>query len=137
MNLTKTQKILIGILHFFPIIGIISYFIFFFSFFLGNIENFESGVQQGKPPVAFFQGFIGVFVILIVTVFISLGIKIFDIIHLTKSNKNDTSNKILMWVLLFVFTGTISEIVYYFIEILPEKKKEKEFDESSVKFINE
>ncbi len=31
-----------------------------------------------------------------------------------------------MWVLLFVFTGIISEIVYYFLEILPEKKEEIE-----------
>lgn len=121
MNLTKTQKIVIGILHFLPIIGMIAYFVFFFSFFLGNLEHFENEVHTGKPPVTFFSGFIGAFVILILTVLISLGIKIFDIIHLTKSNKNDSSNKILMWVLLFVFTGTISEIVYYFIEILPEK----------------
>lgn len=129
MNLTKTQKTLIGILHFLPIIGVVAYFIFFFSFFLGNLEHFENEIQPGKPPVAFFRGFIGAFVILILTVIISLGIKIFDIIHLTKSNKNDSSNKILMWVLLFVFTGTISEIVYFFLEILPEKKTELESDQ--------
>jgi len=126
MNLTKTQKTLVGILHFLPIIGMIAYFVFFFSFFIGNIENLERDSLDGKPPIALFRGFIGAFVILILTVLISLGIKIFDIIHLTKSNKNDTNNKILMWVLLFVFTGIISEIVYYFLEILPEKKEEIE-----------
>ncbi|WP_445456357.1 hypothetical protein [Flavobacterium sp. HNIBRBA15423] len=126
MNLTKTQKTLIGILHFLPIIGMIGYFVFFFSFFIGNIESLEKDSLEGNPPMAFFRGFIGAFVILILTVLISLGIKIFDIIHLTKSNKNDTNNKILMWVLLFVFTGIISEIVYYFLEILPEKKEEIE-----------
>ena len=126
MNLTKTQKTLIGILHFLPIIGMIAYFVFFFSFFIGNIESLEKDSLEGNPPIAFFRGFIGAFVILILTVLISLGIKIFDIIHLTKSNKNDTNNKILMWVLLFVFTGTIAEIVYYFLEILPEKKEEIE-----------
>ncbi|HJS00112.1 MAG TPA: hypothetical protein VJ780_04175 [Flavobacterium sp.] len=124
MNLTKTQKTLIGILHFLPIIGMIAYFVFFFSFFIGNIESLEKDSLEGNPPIAFFRGFIGAFVILILTVLISLGIKIFDIIHLTKSNKNDTNNKILMWVLLFVFTGIISEIVYYFLEILPDKKEE-------------
>ncbi|NHN25510.1 hypothetical protein FIA58_007455 [Flavobacterium jejuense] len=130
MNLTKTQKTLIGILHFLPIIGMIFYFIFFFSFFLGSLEHFENDVQTGRPPLAFFRGFVGAFVILILTILISLGIKIFDIIHLTRSNKNDSSNKVLMWILLFVFTGTISEIVYYFIEILPEEKAEIEFDKT-------
>ena len=124
MNLTKTQKILIGILHFLPIIGVIAYLFFFFSFFIGNIENFENENLNGAPPIEFFKGFIGAFIVLMITILLSLGIKIFDIIHLTRSNKNDTKNKILMWVLLFVFAGTIAEIVYYFIEILPDRKEE-------------
>jgi uncharacterized protein YacL len=123
MNLTKTQKTLLGIVHFLPVIGLLAYLVYFFSFFLANIEKLES--QAGKPPsMEFFSGFIGVFVVLIVTMLISIGVKIFDIIHLTKSNKNDKSNKVLIWVLLFIFVGMIPEIVYYFLEILPEKKQE-------------
>lgn len=122
MNLTKNQKVLVGILHFLPVIGFLTYFIFLFSFIFGNIQNFEHQSNQ-EIPVEFFKGFFAAFAIIILTVLISIGIKIFDIIHLTKSNKNDTKNKILMWVLLFIFTGVISEIVYYFLEILPEKKE--------------
>jgi nitrogen fixation/metabolism regulation signal transduction histidine kinase len=123
MNLTKTQKILLGIVHFLPIIGLIAYLVYFFTFFLENIEKLES--HTGKPPsMEFFSGFIGVFLVLIITILISIGVKIFDIIHLTKSNKNDKSNKVLIWVLLFIFVGMIPEIVYYFLEILPEKKQE-------------
>jgi uncharacterized membrane protein len=123
MNLTKTQKTLLGIVHFLPIIGLVAYLVYFFSFFLANIENLQS--NTGKPPsMEFFSGFIGVFVVLIVTMLISIGVKIFDIIHPTKSNKNDKSNKVLIWVLLFIFVGMIPEIVYYFLEILPEKKQE-------------
>ena len=72
----------------------------------------------------FFKSIIGAFVILIVTLLISIGIKIFDIIHLIKSNKNDKSNKILIWVLLFIFVGVIAEIIYFFLEIIPNKKQE-------------
>jgi len=126
MHLSKTQKIIIGILHFLPIIGIIYYFYFFFSFFFVNLEGLETDSLDGKPPIALFQGFIGAFIILILTGLVSLGIKIFDIIHLTKSNKNDRGNKVLIWVLLFIFTGNISEIVYYFLEILPEKNHDRE-----------
>jgi uncharacterized membrane protein len=123
MNLTKTQKILLGIVHFLPIIGLIAYLVYFFTFFLGNIENLESHTGK-QPSMEFFSGFIGVFLVLIITILISIGVKIFDIIHLTKSNKNDKSNKVLIWVLLFIFVGMIPEIVYYFLEILPEKKQE-------------
>lgn len=123
MNLTKSQKVLLGILHFVPLIGFIAYFIFIFSFIFGNIQKFD-GHNNQPPPPEFFQGFIGAFVIIIFSVLVALGVKIFDIIHLTRSNKGDKSNKILMWVLLFVFVGVISEIVYYFLEILPEKNKD-------------
>ncbi|WP_300569319.1 hypothetical protein [Flavobacterium sp.] len=122
MNLTKNQKVLVGILHFLPVIGLITYFVFLFSFIFGNIQNLEH--HSGKElPIEFFKDFLGAFIVIMLTVLISIGVKVFDIIHLTKSNKNDTKNKILMWILLFVFAGTIAEIVYYFLEILPEKKE--------------
>ncbi|MCO6174706.1 hypothetical protein NHF50_06575 [Flavobacterium sp. NRK F10] len=123
MNLSKNQKILIGILHFLPVIGMIAYFIFFFSFFISTIPSFENQDQE-NPPADVLSGFLSAFVIIIITMFVSIGVKVFDIIHLTKSNKRETGNKVLVWVLLFVFTGIIGEIVYYFLEILPEKKPE-------------
>jgi uncharacterized protein YacL len=126
MTLSKNQKFWIGVLHFLPLIGIIFYFIFFFTFFINNIENLENQ-QPNTAPTEFIKGFLGAVIILIISVLISIGVKIFDIIHLTKNNKNDTNNKILMWVLLFVFVGTIAEIIYYFIEILP-KKENKELE---------
>ncbi|WP_130734887.1 hypothetical protein [Flavobacterium sp. J27] len=123
MNLTKNQKILIGIWHFLPIVGFIFYIIYFFSFMIGNIGEFHKSALEGHPPTAFFQGFASIFLILIITGIASIGIKVFDIIHLTRNNKNDTNNKVLIWVLLFIFTGTISEIIYFFLEILPDKKE--------------
>ena len=125
MTLTKNQKILLGIAHFLPIIGLISYIVFLFSFVFGTIANIEHHGNAAPPPTEFFSGFVWVFVILILTIFLSIGLKIFDIIHLVKNNKGDTGNKILLWVLLFVFAGMIAEIVYYFMEILPEKKKQE------------
>ena len=122
MNLSKNQKILLGILHFLPLIGIITYFYFIFSFVFNNIENLGTHPDE-QPQLEFFKGFFAAFIVIILTLLVSIGIKIFDIIHLTRSNKDDKGNKILIWVLLFVFTGIISEIVYYFLEILPEKKE--------------
>ena len=92
MKLTNNQKVLLGIIHFLPIIGFAAYFIFFFSFFFSNIENLENNTGESSQ-IMFFKNIIGAFVILIVTLLIYIGIKIFDIIHLIKSNKNDKSNK--------------------------------------------
>ncbi len=120
MQLSKSQKIIIGILHFLPIVGFILYIIFFFFFFLGTIENIgKNGTEPN--PAEFFSGFIGAFLIIMISVIIAIGIKVFDIIHVVKTNKNDTGNKVLLWVLLFIFTGSVGEIIYYFMEILPEK----------------
>lgn len=121
MELSKNKKILIGILHFLPIIGVICYLVYFFTFFINTIGTIENQ-PQNEFPMEFFKGFFMAFVIIIITVMISIGIKIFDIIHLVKNNKNDKGNKVLIWVLLFVFTGSIGEIIYFFLEILPEKK---------------
>jgi membrane protease YdiL (CAAX protease family) len=123
MNLTKNQKLLIGILHFVPLFGIIAYMFYIFTFFIGNIESLQNQ-PSNQAPVEFFRGFFVAFIIIIITVIFSIALKVFDIIHLTKSNKNDKNNKVLIWVLLFVFAGTIAEIIYFFLEILPEKKLE-------------
>jgi hypothetical protein len=123
MDLSKNQKILVGILHFLPIAGIICYFIFFFSFFLDMVVTAAHHQPQANPS-SFFRGFISIFVILMITILVALAVKIFDIIHLVKSNRNDTGNKVIMWVLLIIFTGSIGELIYYFLEILPGKNQE-------------
>ena len=123
MELTKNQKVLVGIIHFLPIAGIILYFIFFFSFFLDAMAVAQHHPDDSNPSV-FFRGFIGMFVILIITILVSIGIKVFDIIHLVKSNRNDTGNKVIMWVLLIIFTGSIGELIYFFLEIAPNKNRE-------------
>ena len=123
MNLTKNQKILIGVFHFLPVLGMICYFIAFFSMFT-NISNGVNNGEGGPFPAEFMQSFFMAFAIIAATTIIGLGILIFDIIHLAKSNKGDTNNKILIWVLILLFSQGIGCIVYYFIEILPNKKKE-------------
>lgn len=125
MNLTKSQKILIGILHFAPIIGFVLYFISFFSIFF-NISEISNNSNGQEPSAEFLQNFATIFVILGITILMYLVILIFDIIHLVKSNKNDTNNKIVMWILILLFTQGIGGIIYFFLEILPEKKNNTE-----------
>lgn len=122
MNLTKTQKTLLGVLHFAPIIGFVLYFVAFFGFFISSLPDLEKQHGNGEPPYEFFAGFVSIFMILGITILAGLATLIFDIIHLVKSNKNDTNNKILMWVLILLFAQGIGGIIYFFLEILPDKK---------------
>lgn len=121
MNLTKTQKTIVGILHFAPFIGIILYIIAIVGFVILNVPEMEQQ-NHGEPSPGFFAGFASIFIILAITIFTGIATLIFDIVHLVKSNKTDTNNKILMWVLILLFAQGIGGIIYFFLEILPEKK---------------
>ncbi len=89
-----------------------------------NISNGVNNGEGGPFPAEFMKNFFIAFAIIAITSLIGIGILIFDIIHLTRSNKGDTTNKVLIWILILIFSQGIGSIVYYFVEILPNKKKE-------------
>lgn len=120
MNLTKTQKTIVGILHFAPVIGIFLYIFAIVGLFLTNIPEMEKH-HNGEPSPEFFAGFASIFIILGLTILTGFATLIFDIVHLIKSNKNDTNNKILLWILVLLFAQGIGGIIYFFLEILPNK----------------
>lgn len=69
-------------------------------------------------PFEFFQS-ISVFIIFIIlTALMSLGVKIYYIVHTNNNPENDTAKKVL-WTILLILGGTIASIVYFFIEITP------------------
>jgi len=123
MNLSKNQKIGIGILTFMPILGFIGYIVSFFVIFIGGI-GFESSFNDNNaPPTAFFAGFAMAFVFLIIALISGLAAMILHIVHITKNEKLKAQNNgQLLWILVIVFANGIGGIIYYFIEILPEPK---------------
>jgi heme/copper-type cytochrome/quinol oxidase subunit 4 len=62
-------------------------------------------------------------ILIIVMALVSLGIKIYYIVHANQNTESDTNKKV-MWTLLLIFVGTVGSIVYYFVEIIPTKPKE-------------
>lgn len=118
--MSKTRKIWLGILTFLPLVFFVAYFILFFFLFINTFQNIEQH-NQNEFPVEFFTTFIGLFICIGFAALSSLGIMIYYIIHANNNTAND-SNKKLMWTLILVFTSTIGSIVYYFIEIIPNKK---------------
>jgi hypothetical protein len=120
MNLTKTQKTIVGILHFAPFIGIFLYIFAILGLVFANLPEMEKQ-HNGELSPSFFAGFASIFIILGLTILTGFATLIFDIVHLVKSNKNDTNNKILLWILVLLFAQGIGGIIYFFLEILPNK----------------
>ena len=117
----KSTKIWLGVLTFLPFLLTLVYMIYFFSFFFKNIIELEHN-QEGFP-IEFFQSFSVMFLIIMLAIIIKLIVMIYYIIHVSNNPKNENNTKI-MWIVLLTLVGTITSIIYYFVEILPIKETE-------------
>tara|TARA_R110002072_G_scaffold125944_2_gene262328 strand:+ start:3883 stop:4275 length:393 start_codon:yes stop_codon:yes gene_type:complete len=123
--MTRSKKIWLGVLTFLPIVCAIIYIICFALYFItfaSIIEHEASDTSINNP--GFLVGSFGLmFLMILIAVISSIGLMIYYIIH-ANSNPNFDSNQKLIWILVLVLAGGIGTIVYYFIEILPEKKND-------------
>jgi ABC-type bacteriocin/lantibiotic exporter with double-glycine peptidase domain len=117
----SSTKFWLGFFTFLPLLFLIVFFGLFFVFFLENIVELDN--SHGEFPVEFLYTFFWFFALIIVMAIVSLGIKIYYIVHTNNNAANDTNKKI-MWTLLLIFAGLVASIVYYFIEIIPLKSTE-------------
>lgn len=118
----SSTKFWLAILTFLPLVLFIIFFGLFFTVFFENIV--ELNQNHGEFPLKFMHSLFWFILLIIVIAVISLGIKIYYIVHTNNKLENDTTKKI-MWTLLLIFTGSIGAIVYYFVEIVPLKEIEQ------------
>ncbi len=123
MNLTKNQKIGIGILTFMPIVFFIGYLLSFFLIFFGAFSDISQNTFDGDsgPTASFFTGFALAFIFIILAIISGLAAMVLHILHVSKNEKLKTqTNGQLLWILVIILANGIGGIIYYFIEILPE-----------------
>ena len=120
--MSTSKKIGLGILTFLPFLLTIIYIIYFFSFSLEHIIRAEQGQQEF--PVEFFQSLSTMIVVIVIAVLLKLGIMVYYIVHVSGNSAKENNTKI-MWIVLLVLMSSIASIVYFFVEILPEKPSEK------------
>lgn len=120
--MNSIQKFWLGFFTFLPILFIVLFFGFFFTVFLGNIEALDNS-HHNEFPMEFMQSMMWFVILIIIMAMVSLGIKIYYIVHANNNKESDTNKKV-MWTLLLIFVGTVGSIVYYFVEILPINPKE-------------
>ena len=116
----SSTKFWLAIFTFLPLVLFVLIFVFFFTVFLENIIELEN--NQGEIPIAFFQSLTWFILLIVFMVLVSLGTKIYYIVHTNNNSENETNKKI-MWTLILIFTGIIGSIIYYFVEIIPLKRK--------------
>lgn len=124
--MSKSQKILLGVLTSLPLVFIGLYIFTFFSFFVHMAELDRGNIVDSTD---FFPGnFFNLFIFLGLFFLTSVGLLIYYLIHISKNEKfkkAEESNSKLIWILIVIFTGFIGKLVYFFMEIWPEKREEK------------
>ena len=114
----KSTKIWLGILTFLPMFLIFAYIFYIFTAFIPTAMRLEDSHQE--VPIELFQSISVMILFIVLAIIIKMGIMIYYIVHASNNPKNENNTKI-MWIVLLVLVGTISSIVYYFLEILPSK----------------
>jgi hypothetical protein len=113
--MSKSGKIITGILSFSPLFFLTGYFILFFSFFLQMFMNMDDPAKMAKPEL-FVTQFIGMFALLFLMGIVTLGLLIYFIIHINNNKKLDSNEK-LIWILIIIFVGMIGKPVYWYMKI--------------------
>lgn len=115
----NSTKIILGILTFLPFVFLVIYIGFIFTSFIPTAIKADQ--THDDIPVELFQSISVMLILIILMVIIKLGVIIYYIVHANNNPENDSGKKI-MWTILLILVGTITSIVYYFVEILPAKE---------------
>jgi hypothetical protein len=115
--MSKSSKVVLGIISFLPLIlaGVI--FTMVFSMFpqIFEWDKYEPSVRE------IFTTFAPVFITAIFTGLISLGLLIYYIIQLVNNNEMESAEKII-WFFVFLCAGAIGYPIYWFMRVWNDKK---------------
>lgn len=124
--MSRSKKILIGVLAFLPIIATAVLIIYMLVNFLPEMLRLESEYHGDIPPEVFFFNMTGFIITAVVLGLVHLGLMIFFIIHAINNTRVKTEERII-WVLLFIFVNSIAFPIYWGLRIWPTEKSESNF----------
>jgi hypothetical protein len=112
--MSRSKKIIIGLLSLLPIVFIIIYFIQFYSLF---VEMFDWGAYREQPdPREFMRTFMPLFILILIKVLISVGLLVYFLINAINNKKIDSGERV-VWILTFIFVGFIAFPLYWYMRI--------------------
>ena len=117
----KSTKIWLGIATIWPIVYILLFFVVIFSVVIVGALNpgLHAPVDNSPASIFFPIGFIGFFVLHMLTIMGTLALTVFYIIRVFKTEQLDQNMKI-MWMLLLFFMGMIAQPVFWYLYIWRE-----------------
>lgn len=116
MKLSTPWKTVIGILTVLQLFAGLFIAIWFFTQFLPILPELSDQAAEEYVLMSMGSFIIGV----IFLTFFSLGILIFYLIH-AGTNKKITGIMKAVWIIMLLVFGSIAEVIYFFMEIVPEK----------------
>lgn len=113
MDLSRTQKIVLGIFTFLPFI---LFPIIFWQVFQGIIDIIRTS-EHGEPEASHIVMSVFSFIIpILLLTFGCLALLIFYVVHAVGNKKLEPVEQ-LLWILLFIFFGIIAFPIYWFMKI--------------------
>jgi hypothetical protein len=111
--MSKSRKLLLGILSLLPIILLVVYLVGFIYFFMAVYRHAN---HEEVLPMLLFQHMAWLLLAIILLVLFALGLLIYFIIHALNNRLIDSTERI-VWILVFVFAGTIGFPIYWYMRI--------------------
>ncbi len=125
MKLSRPWKIIIGILTVMQLFVGLFYALWFLTAMLPELV---AGNEQAVETM-FIESIGGFLISIIFLVFLSLAVLIFYIVH-AASNKHIGDGMKALWIVLIFFFGSVAEVAYFFMEIIPEKSMTARIEEN-------
>ena len=111
---------------FFALVPFIVLFIIFFAYAIFLITLFnqapELEADPDKVPFVVFGGLGTFFFLLFLVIFLSLASLVFYIVHAVQNPNLQGNNLLIVWIILFIFVGGISQLLYWIIEIVNKRE---------------
>lgn len=115
-NLSETGKWILGILTFVHLVGgLLLILIFIFR----HLPEFVAWAETDPDPAEVISLLSGYFTAVILLAILGTGLMIYYIFHAAMNERYTAIIKVL-WVILFLTCGAIPQVIYFFIDIVPD-----------------
>jgi len=118
MNLSKTQKIIVGLFTLLPFL-LFPYILYQIIHFI--FEAIELSERGAAEPVSIISAILSFIIPIILLSIVTFGLLIFYIMHAI-SNKSIESTERIIWIIFFIFFSSLAFPVYWFIRIWNDNK---------------
>jgi uncharacterized membrane protein len=112
-RLSKSRRLLLGLLSVLPLVLTVVYIIIFFSFFIRLFNHAQDQFAFPEMMLEHIGLMIGVVLLLL---FVKLGLLIYFIVHVVNNTFIDGTER-MVWILVFIFAGIIGFPVYWYMRI--------------------